>query len=66
MISSEYNFQCCGVKLPEYKCIVICIYRIPNSNPHIFLQNLEIVLGKYRTKSKKKIIILGDFNINLM
>lgn len=65
-IASELTFECCGVEFPQYKYILICIYRIPNSNPRIFLEKLEIILNKTRSKTKKKVVIVGDFNINTL
>lgn len=66
----QNEFECYGVELPRHKLIIICMYRIPDckkSNPYIFLKRFEILLDKLRLKAaKKKIVIAGDFNINVL
>lgn len=68
-LSMELNFECCGIILPELNYVVICIYRTPNSNFEIFIKTLETLLYKVTLRSRfarKRIIILGDFNINTL
>lgn len=65
----EKLFECCGIEILEYKLIIICIYRIPDSvhsNPFTFLDKFDNLLSKLKTKLNKKIVILGDFNINTL
>lgn len=64
--AEEKHFECCGIELTQYKIILICIYRTPNRFPHFFLNKLELLLTKLRTKLNKNIIICGDFNINVL
>lgn len=61
-------FEVCGIEIPLYKLIVISIYRIPASDPNIFLNNLDSLLCEiYRKyKSNFKVVIAGDFNINTL
>ena len=58
----EY-FQASIVKLEKFKLIIICIYKNPNSNIKMLLDNLEIILDHFE-KAGNKIVIIGDLNIN--
>jgi exonuclease III len=63
--SIERAFECCGVDIPLFNCFVICLYRIPQCNlVHTFVQNLELLLHKLTYRSKRKVIIVGDLNID--
>lgn len=46
-----YSFECCAVELIELHCIVLCVYRIPNSNVDIFFEKLD--LSKVKKYEKK-------------
>lgn len=61
-------FECCGVEICSSKIIIICIYRTPSSNPNIFLDKLELMLHELfkKFRSKVKVIIAGDININTL
>lgn len=53
----------------ELNCLIICIYRRPNSNLDIFFVNLELLLIKLVARprnSYKNIFVLGDFNVNIL
>lgn len=65
-LSVSKKFECCGVELPEYNIILICLYRIPNSDPKFFLDTFEVLLYKLTFKNRKRIIIAGDTNINIL
>jgi hypothetical protein len=66
-LSVEKVFECCGIEIPNLKCILICIYRVPEAkNVRLFLDKLNVLLSKITTNSTKKIIITGDLNINTM
>jgi hypothetical protein len=54
----EY-FEASIVKLEQFKLIIICIYKNPNSNIKILLDNLEIVLDHFE-KANNEIIIICD------
>lgn len=62
----DYIFECCGVEIPCIKCIVVCIYRIPTADSSVFLRKLELIATKLRHKIKYKIVIVGDFNIDIL
>ncbi|XP_052753933.1 uncharacterized protein LOC128201317 [Galleria mellonella] len=64
--ATERTFECCGISIPQMKFFIICIYRIPKSDPQLFLNKLETLLDKLRYKKNYKIIIAGDFNINIL
>lgn len=61
-------FEACGIEIPLHKLIVICLYRIPKSDPTVFLNKLDQVLHEIskRYKTKQKIVVTGDFNINTL
>lgn len=61
----EKHFECCSAKIGNI--IIVCVYRIPNSDINIFISNLENILH-YLTdcKREKQIIITGDLNINTL
>ena len=50
----------------EKNTIVGCIYRHPSMSVHEFNNNFLDVLLEKLTKENKNIILLGDFNINLL
>lgn len=60
-------FECCGVELTSYKIIIVCVYRIPNTNNlnHCF-DRLETLLQELLHTHCKNIIICGDFNIDVL
>lgn len=64
--TSVNTFEACGIELTNEKLIIICIYRTPQSDPYQFLSKLDNILHdiykKYKTKTR--IILTGDFNIN--
>ncbi|XP_026739279.1 uncharacterized protein LOC113502097 [Trichoplusia ni] len=66
-ISSPGVFECCGIELIDYKIIVICIYRVPNiNNLNDCLAKLEFILKDVSNARQKKIVIAGDFNIDML
>jgi len=64
-ISKERDFKMPVVVLLDSKFILICIYRSPDGDFHIFLNNLEILIKNVQSK-RKKLIFCGDWNINFM
>jgi exonuclease III len=66
--SIQREFECCGIEIFNCNLIVVCLYRTPDSNINIFFEQLNKILNLLRskTKSTKKIIICGDFNINTL
>lgn len=64
-ICMEDHFEASMVELDHLKTIVICIYRTPNSNILVFIEILDNVLNEL-TKKQKKVILIGDFNINFL
>lgn len=65
-LSEDYNFECSGVVIKEPKMIVVCIYRTPTSNITIFFEKLEILLKKICNQSTRKIVLSGDWNIDIL
>lgn len=65
-ISTEKSFECCGIQLPSIKCFVIALYRTPNSNVDLYLHKLDLLLHKLTINKNYKIIIAGDFNIDIL
>lgn len=65
---SESIIECSGIELLHHNIIVFCIYRPPKSKHEAietFFTSFNSLLNKYCC-SKKKIIICGDFNINIL
>lgn len=64
-LASEHTFKYCGVEIVNYKIVLICLYRNPDSDIEIFFVKLELLLEKLGTKARNKNIILtGDWNVN--
>lgn len=45
--------------------IIICLYRTPESDANILINQIDAILHKL-CQSNKKIILVGDFNINVI
>lgn len=66
-LSIAKSFECCGIVIPLYKLVVINIYRTPKSDVKTFLTKLQTLLEHLeKSKPKFKIIISGDWNIDLL
>lgn len=71
-MASKYDFEVSAAEiiLRNEILLLICIYRVPNrDNLEIFLNKLEALLSnvlKYKTNKTKKIILGGDFNIDIL
>jgi hypothetical protein len=48
----EKNFEISGVEIVEFKWVLICIYRSPHSDVHIFLDRLETRVDTIYKKGK--------------
>lgn len=62
-------FECCGIELIDHNLIIICLYRVPKNNNRsfdIFFNNFDDILKMHTYNSNKKIVICGDFNIDLL
>ena len=46
--------------------IIANIYRSPSRQPHKFIELLENVLQKFERHKQKQVLLLGDFNIDLI
>ncbi|XP_040067007.1 uncharacterized protein LOC120840490 [Ixodes scapularis] len=67
-VISEYtrvsaNYECLLVGCRDY--IIGVVYRPPSGSPSIFLDFLQEIF-QYASESKLPMILVGDFNINLM
>lgn len=68
-MSIEKHFECCGITVSDLNYTVVCVYRTPGSNLNLFIQCFENLLHKLTLRTRaipKKVLILGDFNINLL
>jgi predicted outer membrane repeat protein len=61
-ISEEKMFEMSLIELPEYKLLIVCIYRSPKEFDK-FLNKLETVIQKL-LKKDKILILCGDWNID--
>lgn len=64
-LAVEKHFEICGVEIKKLKLLIICIYRTPDSDIKIFFSHLNKTFLRFQHK-KHKIIICGDFNIDLL
>jgi hypothetical protein len=64
-INKEKDFEMSVVELLDYKIILVCVYRSPDSDFYIFLSKLEFVIQEVQSK-RKKLILSWDWNINFM
>lgn len=66
----DKHFECVGVKVyldTSNYIVVVNIYRSPDGNINIFLENLNEVLNFITNKNlQKHVILCGDFNINFL
>lgn len=66
-LSEKYNFECCGILIKNISLIIICIYRTPDSVLLVFFNKLNDLLKKINNyKTKNKIVICGDWNIDIL
>lgn len=72
---SQFNIcnvmETCAIELTDLKLIVVCIYRIPKKKNkkyyfNLFFHNLNGILSVLTRNKNNKLIICGDFNINLL
>lgn len=61
---SETHFECCCVKLLETNIVILSIYRSPSGDVDSFLTGFDHVVKKLQ-KHNQKLIIAGDFNIEM-
>lgn len=62
-LSIERIIELSCVELEEF--IIVCVYRPPSGNFNVFESTMEDVIKKI-CKSKKSIVVCGDFNVNLL
>jgi exonuclease III len=60
---SPWNVEISAIEIVDFKIIVICIYRSPNSDEKTFLGLLEEVIIRVLNKGRL-LVICGDWNIN--
>lgn len=66
-LSTPGIFECCAVELTNYKIIIVCVYRVPNiNNLNYCFDKLERLLQETLSIRSKKIVICGDFNIDVL
>lgn len=66
-LSSELNFECCGIKICDRNLNILCVYRSPNSEIDIFFDSFYQVLELINKNNPlASIVICGDFNIDTM
>lgn len=59
--------ECCAIELTSQKLTILCVYRPPKyTNFNIFYEKLDIILKNICNKTNKKIIMCGDFNIDIL
>jgi exonuclease III len=64
-LGREKVFEISAIELVDFKIIVVCIYRSPNSNVANFLELLEETVNKVLLRGRF-LVLCGDWNINLL
>jgi exonuclease III len=64
-LNQEQHFEASIIELSQCSIIIICVYRTPNSNINIFIENMDTILSKLMNKGKG-IIIVGDLNVDYL
>lgn len=68
-MSIENHFEVCGISVIGTNYVVVCLYRTPNSKLDIFLESLDCLLQKLTVRNRyvtKRVVIMGDFNVNIL
>lgn len=65
-LAAPYVFELCGIELLNYNTYILCVYRTPTSDPTLFLEKFNILLNFLGKNVNKKIIITGDWNIDIL
>ncbi|KAI5638092.1 reverse transcriptase (RNA-dependent DNA polymerase) domain-containing protein [Phthorimaea operculella] len=63
--------ECCACILVDHKITVVCVYRVPKQKKKskyfdLFMDRMFEILTKISHDTSRKIIVCGDFNINLL
>jgi exonuclease III len=64
-LNQKEHSKASSIELIQFNAIIICIYRTPNSNINIHIENMDTILTKLTNKGKN-IIIVGDLNIDFL
>lgn len=64
--SVDYICEAAAVKLVEYDCLILCIYRTPDSKFNHFIEKLENLLQYFLNKSYKYFMLAGDMNVDIL
>lgn len=64
-LSVEKVIEISCIELCEQNLVIVCLYRIPNSDVKIFMSRLENIM-EILSKEPKELVINGDFNINVL
>ena len=59
-------FEVVGVRLVNFRVIVVSLYSVPDTNIEIFVNKLELLYNLLKSFYRYKIVILGDININVL
>lgn len=65
-LSVKCSIECCAIELIGQDMIIICLYRTPSSNIINFFDKFDTLLTNACDKTKKRIVVCGDFNINTL
>lgn len=61
--------ECCAIELTEHNIIIVCAYRVTQytvSAYTLFFKKLNELLTTLCNSNKKKVILCGDFNIDML
>jgi hypothetical protein len=64
MSGIEIHFEVSLIELVDSKLYIGCIYRAPDGEVDVFLEELELLISKLLSKNKS-VVLCGDWNIDL-
>lgn len=67
-ISQAFIFECCGIELIDHGIIIVGLYthKTPTSPKSMFFKKLLDLLYIITRNKRKKVILCGDININIL
>jgi hypothetical protein len=60
-LNQEEHSEASIIEISQCSIIIICVYRTPNSNINIFIENMDTILSKLMNKGKGIIIVGVDY-----
>lgn len=68
-LSVSNIIECSAIELIDHRIFIVCVYRVPKCDLlslELFYDKLNKILTRLCYKTNKKLILCGDFNINIL